>query len=96
MGSLMQLTGEGSDQEIATEAHWRFGAMQSAPSQPQIVSRLIHQFGNFDFDLGQARLSCLVVPIAASSANGRRPARALASRSVVDRGFHALAGSAMR
>jgi hypothetical protein len=48
------------------------------------------------FDLDQTRLSGSVVPIAASTANGRRPARVLASRRIVDCGLHALAGSAIR
>jgi hypothetical protein len=50
----------------------------------------------FGFDLDQARLSGSVVPIAASTGNGRRPARVLASRRIVDCGLHALAGSAIR
>jgi hypothetical protein len=70
--------------------------MHSPPSQPQIVCRLLDQFGDFGFNLGQARLSCSLVATGAWSENGRRPASALASRSVVDRGFHTLAGSAMR
>jgi hypothetical protein len=36
------------------------------------------------------------VPVAASAENGRRPARVLASRRLVDCGLYALAGSAMR
>jgi hypothetical protein len=39
--------------------------MHSAPSQPQIARRLIDQFGNSGFDLGQARLSCTVATAAA-------------------------------
>jgi hypothetical protein len=58
------------------------------------LCRPIEQPGEFRFD--QARLSGSVVPIAASTANGRRPARALASRRIVDCRLHALAGSAIR
>ena len=37
IGALLQVIGEGSDQQIATEAQRRVSAMQPAPSQPQIV-----------------------------------------------------------
>jgi hypothetical protein len=67
-----------------------------APDKPQLLCRPIEQPGEFGFDLDQARLSGSVSPIAASTGNGRRPARVLASRSVVDWRFHALAGPAMR
>jgi hypothetical protein len=70
--------------------------MQLAPSKPQLVRRLIDQSGNFVFELGHAQVSRSVVPVAASTENGRRPARILASRSVVDCGPHMLAGSVMR
>ena len=96
MGALLQLIGEGSDQQIATEAQRWPGAMQIAPGKPQIVCRPIDQFGNFDVDRGPTRLSCSIVPLAASTGHGRRPASVLASRSIVGRGFHALPGAAMR
>src|SRR5262249_9800296 len=44
----------------------------------------IDEFGNCAFDLGQARLSCWLVVVAAAPGSGRRPARVLASRGVVD------------
>jgi len=95
-GALLELIGEGSHQQIATEALRRFAAMQLTPGKPQVARRPIDQFGYFAFDLGQARLSCSVVLVVTSTGNGRRPARVLASRSVVDWRFHALAGPAMR
>jgi hypothetical protein len=70
--------------------------MQPAPSQPQIVRRLIDQLGNFNFNLGQALPFGSALPVAAPTQNRRRPASFLASRSVGDRRFHTLAGSLMR
>jgi hypothetical protein len=93
---LLQIIGKGSDEQVAAETHRRSGAMQLAPDKPQLLCRPIDQPGDFGCDLDQARLSCSVVPIAASTANGRRPARVLASRRIVDCGPHALAGSAIR
>jgi len=96
MDALLQLVGKGSDHQIATEAQRRTRAMQFAPSKPQLVRRPIDQPGNFVFELGRARVTRSVVPVAAATENGRRPVRILASRSVVDCGPHRLAGSAMR
>src|SRR5262249_6714442 len=93
MGSLLPLMGEGPDQQNATEAPRRSGAMQLAPGKPQLLCRSIEHPGNFGFDFARARLSCVVVPVAASIGNGRRPARVLASRGVVGWWFHTLAGS---
>jgi hypothetical protein len=70
--------------------------MQLAPSKPQLVRRSIDQSGNFAFDLGHIRVSRSVISVAASTERGRRLARVLASRSVVDWGPHTLAGAAMR
>ena len=70
--------------------------MQFPPGKPQLVRRPIDQSGNFIFELSYARVTRSVVPVAASTENGRRLARILASRSVVDWGPHTLAGSAMR
>ena len=42
----MQLIGEGSDQQIATEPQRRSGAIQLPPGKPQFVRRPIHQFGD--------------------------------------------------
>jgi len=47
-------------------------------------------------DLGEVRPAWLIVPIAVPVANRRRLASVLASRSVVDCRFHALAGPSMR
>jgi hypothetical protein len=66
--------------------------MQLAPSKPQLVRRLIDHSRNFVFDLCDARVSRSAVPFAASTENGRRLARMLASRSVGGWGFHTLAG----
>jgi hypothetical protein len=55
IGSLLQIIGEGSDEQIATEA-WRWiGAMQLAPGQPQIVCRLTRQSGNLAFNVSGCR-----------------------------------------
>src|SRR6516165_4727685 len=96
MDPLLQLIGEGSDQQIATEPLRWSGAMQLTPGKPQFVRRPIHQFGNLAVDLGDVRPARPISPLAASSGNERRLARVLASRSVVDWGLHALAGAAMR
>ena len=58
--------------------------MQLAPSKPQVRCRPIEQVGDFVFDLAQDRLSCALVPVAPLTGNGRRPARVLASRGIVD------------
>jgi CO/xanthine dehydrogenase Mo-binding subunit len=63
-GSLLQIIGKGSDQQVAAETHRRARAMQLAPDKPQFLCRPIEQPGEFDFDLDQARLSGSVVPIA--------------------------------
>jgi hypothetical protein len=96
MTALLQTIGKGSDQQIATEAQRRFGAMQFAPCHPQFACRSIEQAGNFGFDIGQTSLSRSFVARAAAIGNGRRPASVLASRRVVGRQCHALAGAAMR
>jgi hypothetical protein len=96
MGTLLQIIGQSSDQQIAAETHRRSGAMQFAPSTPQLLCRPISQAGKFGFDLAHARFSCVVVPVAPWTGNGRRPARVLASRRIVQGAFHGLAGSAMR
>ncbi|HEY1432954.1 MAG TPA: hypothetical protein VGF39_15205 [Stellaceae bacterium] len=70
--------------------------MQLAPGKPQFLRRPIDQLGNLAIDLSDVRISRPVGPGAASTGNGRRLARALASRSVVDWRFHTLAGWAMR
>jgi len=49
--SFLQLMSEGSNDQIATEACRRVGAMHLPPGQPEIARRPIDQFGNFDFNL---------------------------------------------
>ena len=70
MGSLLQLIGEGSDQQIATEPERRSGAMQLPPGKPQFVRRPIHQFGDLAVDLGDVRPARSVGPVAASTGDG--------------------------
>ena len=96
MGMLLQLIGKGSDQQIATEAQRRASAIKLTPDKPQLRCRSIEQAGDFSFDIARVRLSCAIVPVAASIGNGRRPARVSASRRIVDCTLHALAGVAMR
>jgi hypothetical protein len=96
MGALLQFVGKASDEQIATHSKGRFGAMQLAPGKPQLLCRSIAQTGDFGFDIARARFSCTLVAAAASTRNGRRPARVLASRRIGDCRLHALAGSAMR
>src|SRR3984893_70787 len=94
VSALLQLIGEASDDQIATEPQGRSGMMQCLPRTPQLLCRLTNQSGNLAS--GQVRASQTVVPVASSTGNGRRLARVLASRSIVDWRFHRLAGSAMR
>jgi hypothetical protein len=96
MDPMLQLIGKGSDQQIATEAQRRSGTVKLTPSKPQLRCRSIEQTGDFGFDIARVRLSCATVPVAASTGNGRWPARVLASRCIVDCTLHALAGVAMR
>jgi hypothetical protein len=96
MCALLQLMGKGSDQEIATEAQRRAGVVKLTPSEPQLRCRSIEQAGDFGFDIPRVRVSCAIVPVAASKNNGPRLARVLASRRIVDYTLHALAGVAMR
>jgi hypothetical protein len=70
MDPLLQLIGEGSDQEIATEPLRRTGAMQSPPGYLQFVCRPIHQFDDLAVHLSEIRISRLVGPGAASTRNG--------------------------
>jgi len=87
MGSLLQLIGEGSDQQITTEPTRRSGAIQLPPGKPQFVRRPIHQFGDLVVHLGDVRIARSVGPVPASTGNGRK---------IVNWWFHAFAGSAMR
>ena len=92
VGALLQIVGKGSDQQIATEAQGWLRTTPFAPSRPQLLCRSIEQTGDFGFDIARVRLSCALVPVAASTGNGRRPARVLASRRIVDWRLHALTG----
>src|SRR6202047_3707935 len=96
VSALLPLIGEASDDQIATEPEGRSGMMQCLPRTPQLLCRLTNPSGNLAFKVGQVRASQTVVPVASSTGNGRRLARVLASRSMVDWRFHTLAGSAMR
>src|SRR5215471_8874528 len=55
--ALLQLMGEGTDQQIATEPPWRAGAMQFAPCKPQFLRRAIEQIDKMAVDLGDV-LTC--------------------------------------
>ena len=97
MGALLQLIGETPDDQITTEVQGRSGVMQCPPRTPQLLCRPIDQSGNLaGFKLGQVPVSKSVVPDVDWTETGGRLARVLASRSVVEWGFHGLAGSAMR
>src|SRR5262249_61348907 len=72
MGSLLQLIGERSDQQIATEPQRRSGAIQLLPGKPQFVRRPIHQAGNLAVDLGDVRITRSVGLVAVSTWNRRK------------------------
>src|SRR3984957_12829588 len=93
VGTLLQLIGETPDDQIATEAQRRSGVMQCSPSTPQLLCRPIDQLSDFAINLCQCQTSQPVLPAVVCT---ERLARVLASRSVVEGGFHGLAGSAMR
>src|ERR1700757_1645787 len=96
MRALLQFIGEPPDDQITTETQRRSCVMQCPPGTPQLLCRLIDQSRDFAIKLGQGRVSQSVVPAAVWPETGRRLARVLASRSVMDWRFHRLAGSAMR
>ena len=97
LGALLQLIGEASEDQIATEAQRRSGVMQCSPRTPQLLCRPINQSGNLaGFKLGQVPVSKSVVPEVDWTETAGRLARVLASRSVVEWRFHGFAGSAMR
>ena len=70
--------------------------MQCPPGTPQLLCRPIAQSRDFVIKLGQVRVSQSVLPAAVWTEDGRRLARVLASRSVMDWRFHGLTGAAMR
>jgi hypothetical protein len=84
MDPLLQLIGEGSDQQIATEPLRWSGAMQLPPGKPQFVRRPIRQFGDLSAHLRDIRVARSVGPGVCSTGNGRRLARVLASRWIVN------------
>src|ERR1700732_1119439 len=47
VSALLQLIGEASDDQIATEPQGRSGMMQRLPRTPQLLCRLTNQSGNF-------------------------------------------------
>src|SRR6516164_341469 len=96
MGALLQIIGKASDEQIATDPKRRFGAMQLAPGESQLLCRSIEQAGDFGFDIARAGAWGSVLAATASTGNGRRPASVLASRRIVGWEHQALAGSAMR
>jgi hypothetical protein len=96
MGAVLQLIGKPPNDQITTKAQRRSSVMQCPPDMPQLRGRPIDQSGNLAIKLGQVRVSQSVLPAAVWTETGRRLARVLASRSVVELGFHRLAGSAMR
>jgi hypothetical protein len=96
MGAVLQLIGEPPDDQITTEAQRRFSVTQCPPDMPQLLCRPIDQSRDFAIKLGQVQFSQSVVPADVWTETGRRLARVLASRSIVELGFHRLAGSAIR
>jgi hypothetical protein len=96
MGALLQFIGEPPDDQITTKAQRRSSVMQCPPGTPQLLCRPIDQSRDFAIKLGQVRVSQSVLPAAVWTEDGRRLARVLASRSVMDWRFHRLAGSAIR
>ena len=96
MGTLLQLIGEPPDDQIATEPQRRSSVMQSPPHTPQLLCRLTDQPGDFAIKFCQGQTSPPVLPAIVCTETTGRLARLLASRSVVNWGFHRIAGSAMR
>jgi hypothetical protein len=70
--------------------------MYCPPRTPQLLCRPIDQPSDFAIKLGQVSVSRSVLPAVVCTETRGRLARARASRSVVTRRFHGLAGSAMR
>ena len=54
LGALLQLIGEASDDQIATEAQRRSGVMQCPPRTPQLLCRPIDQSGDFAIKLARS------------------------------------------
>jgi hypothetical protein len=96
VGALLQLIGETPDDQIATEPQRRSGVIKCPPDTPQLLYRLTGQPGDFAIKLSQVPISKSVFLAIVGSETRGSLARVLASRSVVEWGFHGLAGSAMR
>ena len=96
MGALLQVIGEPSDDQIATEAQRRPGVIQRPPGAPQLLCRAIDQPGDFTINLGPVLVVKPVPSGVVCTEIGERLAKVLASRSIVDWRCHTLAGSAMR
>ena len=63
MGALLQLIGEPSDDQIATEAQGRSGVIQCKPSTPQLPCRSVDQPGNLaKFKLVSVRILNSILP----------------------------------
>src|SRR6202043_1582992 len=96
MGALLQLIGEPPDDQIATEAQGRSSVMQCPPCTTQLLCRETGQPGDFAIRLSQFPISRSVFSAIVGGETRGRLARMLASRSVLEWGFHRFAGSAMR
>src|SRR6202043_1995099 len=88
MGAQLQLIGEPPDDQIATEAQRWSSVMQCSPSTPQLLCRPIDQSGDRAIKFCQSRTWQPVLPAVVCTETGGRLARVLASRSVVEWGFH--------
>ena len=96
MGALLQLIGEPPDDQIATEAQGRSSVMQCPPCTTQLLCRQTGQPGDFAIKISQVPISRSVFSAIVGGETGGRLARVLASRSVMECGFHRFAGSGMR
>src|ERR1700680_1277101 len=96
MGAQLQLIGEVSDDQIATEPQGRSGVIKYPPDTSQFLCRLTGQPGDFAIKLSQVRIPRSVFSAIVGGETRGRLARVLASRSVVEGGFHRFAESAMR
>jgi hypothetical protein len=72
------------------------GGRVARQAAPQILCRLTDQPGDFAVKFCQGQTSQPVLPAIVYTETTRWLARLLASRSVVNWGFHRIAGSAMR
>jgi len=96
MGADLQLIGETPDDQIATEPQRRSGVIKCPPDTPQFLCRLTGQPGDFAIKLSQVPISRSVFSAIVGGETRGRLARVLASRSVLEWGFHRFAGSAIR